>query len=518
MYLNVENLSLSFENKVLYKNASFRILPGDKIGVVGANGIGKTTLINILCGKILPDTGTITFDKNITVGYLDQYMSINKNLSIMEYLKTAFDKLYDVEKQMNDCLDNLKKTTDELQQAKLVNRINNFREELEDKEFYQINTKIMKIASGLGITNYKMETLMKNLSGGQKVKVILAKLLLEKPDLLILDEPTNFLDSVHVDWLVKFLKEYRGTFLIVSHNQEFLDDVVNVIIELEYGKITRYKGNYQSYLTKKAMMVEQITKSYEKQQKEIKNLEEYIAKNKVRTSTAKQAKSREKKLEKMNVIDIPKSSDIKIFLNFNYQPISSHKLLEVKDLEIGYYGYSLLPAMSFLLKSGDKLGITGFNGIGKSTLLKTLIGELPIVNGSFKFAENSKIAYFAQEHTWEDDSKTPLEEIWAEYPNKLEKDVRNELARVGLKGQIVLQPIKTLSGGEQAKLKLCKMMLIKANVLIFDEPTNHLDKLAKEGLVEALKKYQGTVIIVTHEEAFLKNVTTKVFNIESLLE
>lgn len=517
MYLNVENLSLSFENKTLYKDASFRILPGDKIGVVGTNGIGKTTLINVLCGKIIPDSGTISFDKNISVGYLDQYMSIDKSLSIMDYLKSAFIKLYDIEREMNGYLDLIKETNDEKLQTKLVNRINTLREQLEEKEFYQINTKIMKISAGLGITNYKMETPMKNLSGGQKVKVILAKLLIEKPDLLILDEPTNFLDVVHVDWLVKFLKEYKGTFLIVSHNQEFLDDVVNVILEIDYGKITRYKGNYQSYLTKKALMMDQMSKAYEKQMKEVKNLEEYIAKNKVRTATAKQAKSREKKLEKINIIDVPKNSDIKINLNFNYQPISSHKLLEVNDLEIGYYGYSLLPAMSFLMKSGDKMAITGFNGIGKTTLLKTLIGELPVVSGSYKFTENAKIAYFPQEHSWEDDNRTPLEEIWSLYPAKQEKEVRNDLARVGLRGTVVLQPIKTLSGGEQAKLKLCKMMLIKANVLIFDEPTNHLDRLAKEGLAEAIKKYPGTVIIVTHEESFLNGVTNRIFNIENLL-
>ncbi len=517
MYLTVENLSLSFENKVLYKDASFRILPGDKIGVVGTNGIGKTTLINILCGKILPDSGTITFDKNITVGYLDQYMSIDKNLSIIAYLKSAFSDLYLVEQEMNECLERLKTTSDETTQNKLINRINRLREILEEKEFYQINTKVMKISAGLGITNYKMETLMKNLSGGQKVKVILAKLLLEKPDLLILDEPTNFLDTVHVEWLVKFLKEYRGTFLIVSHNQDFLDNVVSVILEIEYGKITRYKGNYQAYLAKKALMVEQLNRTYEKQQKEVKNLEEYIAKNKVRASTAKQAKSREKRLEKMDLVEIPRSSDIKINLNFNYLPISSHKLLEVKNLEIGYYGYSLLPEMSFLVKSGDKLAITGFNGIGKTTLLKTLMGELPVVSGSFKFTENARLAYFPQEHTWDDENRTPLEEIWSIYPAKLEKEVRNDLARVGLRGPIVLQPIKTLSGGEQAKLKLCQMMLVKANVLIFDEPTNHLDRLAKEGLAEAIKKYPGTVIIVTHEESFLKGVTTKIFNIEDLL-
>ena len=517
MYLTVENLNLSFENKKLYTDASFRILPGDKIGVVGSNGVGKTTLINVLCGKILPDSGKIDFDKKIKVGYLDQYMNIDKKLTIMEYLKGAFNDLYQLEIEMNKLNERIKTESNEIVVNKLVSRVTNIREELEKKEFYQINTKIMKISSGLGITNYGMDRILKELSGGQKIKVILAKLLLEQPDLLILDEPTNFLDTVHVEWLVKFLKEYKGTFLIVSHNQEFLDDVVNVILEIEYTKITRYKGNYQAYLAKKALMAEQLEKAYAKQQKEINKLEQYIAANKVRTATAKQAKSREKKLEKIEKIEIQKSSDVYLNLSFNYTPISSHKLLEVKDLEIGYYGYSLLPKMNFIIKSGEKLGITGFNGIGKTTLIRTLIGELPVVNGSFKFVENAKIAYFSQEHVWEDENITPLQEISNIYPNMLEKEVRSFLARAGIRGPLALQPIKTLSGGEQAKLKLCKMMLIKANILIFDEPTNHLDANAKEGLIKALKQYPGTVILVTHEQSFLKEVVTRVYNFEDLL-
>ncbi len=517
MYLTVNNLNLSFENKKLYSDASFRILPGDKIGVVGSNGVGKTTLINVLCGNLIPDSGEIKFDDKINVGYLDQYMNIDKNLTIKEYLNTAFLKLYKIEEELNILIERMKQTTEENLQLKLATRITSLRDELEKHEFYQINTKIMKISSGLGITNYGMDKLLKHLSGGQKIKVILAKLLLEQPDLLILDEPTNFLDTVHVDWLVKFLKEYKGTFLIVSHNQEFLNDVVNVILEIEYQKITRYKGNYEAYLAKKAIMAEQLEKAYLKQQKEIGKLEEYIAKNKVRTATAKQAKSREKKLEKIEKIEIQKSSDVYINLSFNYIPISSHKFLEVKDLEIGYYGYSLLPKMNFTIKSGEKLGVTGFNGIGKSTLMKTLVGELPVVAGEFKFVDNAQIAYFSQEHTWEDDNLTPLQEISNLYPKMEEKEIRSYLARSGLRGTLAIQPIKTLSGGEQAKLKLCKMMLKKANILIFDEPTNHLDANAKEGLVKALKNYPGTVIIVTHEQSFLKEVVTSVYDFEELL-
>ena len=275
MLLTVENLNLTFDKKRLFKDASFRILNGEKIGVVGSNGVGKTTLINILCGKIIPDSGKIEFDKKIKVGYLDQYMNIDKHLTIDEYLKLAFKDLYKKEQEMNQLLDEIKNSTNQVVIDRNVRLTTMIREELETNDFYALNSKVARIASGLGITNYGMNTVMKNLSGGQKVKVILAKLLLEKPDLLILDEPTNFLDTVHVDWLVKYLKEYKGNFLIVSHNQEFLDDVVNVILEIEFGKITKFKGNYQTYLVKKAQMMENYEKQFKAQQREIKTLETY---------------------------------------------------------------------------------------------------------------------------------------------------------------------------------------------------------------------------------------------------
>lgn len=516
MLVNVENLSLTYDKKRLFNNANFRILENEKIGLIGNNGVGKSTLIQVLCGNIIPDTGDITFDKNIKVGYLDQYMKINKKLSIEEYLKEAFVNLYEEEAKMNELLDLLKDTTDEVLIDRYVRVTAQMRESLESNDFYALNSKIAKIATGLGVVNYGMNTRLDHLSGGQKMKVILAKLLLEQPDLLILDEPTNFLDTVHVDWLVKYLKEYKGNFFIVSHNQEFLNDVVNVIMELEFGKITRYKGNYETYKIKKAMLQENYEREYNAQQREIKQLQDYINKNKVRASTAKMAKSREKKLQKIEVLDKPHSEDIHINLSFNYKPIYSRKFLEVKNLEIGYYS-SLLPEMNFEIPSGEKLAITGFNGIGKTTLLKTLVGVLKPISGSFKFVDDAKIAYFEQEHHFEHPEYTPMQEISNLYPLLDEKDVRTRLARCGITGNMAMQPIKTLSGGEQAKLKLCKVMMIKANVLILDEPTNHLDKNAKEELLNSLKKYQGTVIFASHERDFIEKLATKIYNIEDLL-
>ena len=516
MLLNVENLNLTFDKKRLFNNASFRILPNEKVGLIGNNGVGKSTLINMLCGNIIPDSGNIEFEKNIKVGYLDQYMRINKKLSIDDYLKQAFLDLYKKDEEMKNYLELLNNSTDPILIDRYMRLSSSLRDELENADFYALDSKIARIASGLGITKYGMKTILGNLSGGQKMKVILAKLLLEQPDLLILDEPTNFLDTIHIDWLVKYLKEYKGNFLIVSHNQIFLNEVVNVILEIDNTKITKFKGNYQTYLVKKAQAELNYENAYKAQVREINNLKEYIDKNKVRASTAKMAKSREKKLEKIEVLEKPKNNDIHIHLSFNYKPIASQKFLEVKDLEIGYY-FSLLPEMNFMIKSGTKLAITGFNGIGKSTLLKTLIGELKPIKGEYKFVDDALIAYFEQEHNFENDSITPMQEIRNIYPLMDDKSVRGVLAKVGLIGPLALQPIKTLSGGEQSKLKLCKVMLQKANVLVLDEPTNHLDKIAKEDLLKYLKQYPGTVIFVSHEREFVNSLATQVYNIEDLL-
>ena len=516
MLLTVEHLQLTFDKKPLYIDASFRILPKEKIGLIGANGVGKTTLIEILGGKMIPDRGRIEFAPQIKVGYLDQKAKVDKSLTIQKYLEGAFAPLWEIHDQLNATLARINQTKDRQEQMRLVKTSANLRDELEAKGFYTIPSDIAKVASGLGINNYRMTTPLGKLSGGQKVKVILAKLLLEQPDLIILDEPTNFLDAVHVDWLVKFLKDFKGAFLIVSHHQGFLNEVVNVIMEIENGQIIRYRGNYQSYLSQKALRIDEYAQKYQTQQKEIKKLEEYVSKNKARASTASLAKSRQKKLDKMERLAPPSIKQTPLHLDFRYKPISSHQLLVVENLEIGYY-YSLLPPMSFMLKSGEKLAVTGFNGIGKTTLLKTLIREIPLIKGRFKFVEDVRIAYFAQEHTWENDKMSPMEIISEKWPLMDHKAIRSNLARCGISGNLALQPISTLSGGEQAKVKLCIMMLTEANVLILDEPTNHLDSLSKESLKQALKKYPGTVILVSHEREFFNDVATRILNIEDLL-
>ncbi len=516
MLLTVENLTMTYDKKTLYSNASFRVNKNEKIGIVGQNGVGKSTLIEILGQKVMPDSGNIVFDKNIKVGYLDQYLKIDKKMSIMTYLKSAYKKVLETAKRLEEVNLKIALEKDKNELNRLVNIATSLREEIERENYYAMESNIMRVASGLGVTNYGINTPLGNLSGGQKIKVILAKLLLENPDLIILDEPTNFLDASHVDWLVKYLKEYKGAFLIVSHNQEFLNDVVNVILDIDLGKITRYRGNYQDYLVKKAMMLENYERQYATNQKERAKLEDYIKRNKVRASTANMAKSRQKKLDKMEVLEKPKTTNTKIFLNFNYQSISSHKILEVNNLEIGYYS-SLLPEISFAIKSGTKLAITGFNGIGKTTLLKTLIGELSPIAGEYKFVDDAKIAYYEQDHNWEDPKISPMQLISNLYPKMTEKDIRSVLARVAITGNLALQPLNTLSGGEQSKVKLCLVMLKKANILVLDEPTNHLDSLAKESLLECLQKYPGTILFVTHEREFLDKLATQVFSIEELL-
>ena len=326
MFLKVSNLSMTFDKKVLYDKASFSVNRGEKIGIVGANGTGKTTLINILNGDLIPDSGEIEFDKKIKVGFLDQYLKIDKTVSIKDYLTLAFSELNKVNEKAQEIQEKINHTSDDQELDRLVNTLSLLEERLEVGEYYAKDSKIMRVASGLGITNYGMDTLMGKLSGGQKIKIILAKLLLEGPNLLVLDEPTNFLDVSHVDWLIKYLKEYKGTVLMVSHNQEFLNEVANSILDIEFNKITKYRGNYQTFLVKKEQAIENHEKQVKANQKERKMLQDYIDKNRVRTATAKQAQSRQKKLDKMEVLQSASVNHKKLHLTFNYQSILYSKI------------------------------------------------------------------------------------------------------------------------------------------------------------------------------------------------
>lgn len=505
--LKVENLSHSFGDKLLYKNISFELFKGEHMGLVGENGTGKTTLLNILLGKIIPDKGNIIWLKNIKIGYLDQYAKLNENLSVFEYLKTAFEKIFDAQNKLNDLYEQLDGSDE------IINKITKLQDFLESNDYYQIESKILKVANNLGITAIGIDKPLKNLSGGQKAKIILAKLLLEKPDVLLLDEPTNFLDKEHIKWLAEYLKAYKNSFIIISHDFDFLDKVTNCICDIEFCDAKKYKGNFTHFLEQKNFKREGYLKAFSAQQKQIEKLENYIAKNKARASTANMAKSRQKQLDKIDRLTKPETLAKPTF-KFKAMPINSQKALVIKNLEIGY-NYPLLPKINFEIRAGEKTVITGFNGIGKSTLLKTLVKEIRPISGNFEFAQNTKLAYFKQDLQFENPKLSALETIANKFPKLSEKEIRKYLAQCNLKSKNVLQPISLLSGGEQTKIKICELMLTPANFLILDEPTNHLDENAKEVLKTQLASWTANLILVSHEENFYKTWADKIIDIKN---
>lgn len=506
--LEVKNISYSYAEKVLYKNASFEVFKGEHVGLVGRNGCGKTTLLNMIRGEVMPDEGEIKWQKGISVGYLDQYMSISGELSILEYLKTAFDHLYEIEKELNLIYE---KMAAEFSQE-LFDKSMEYQTILENAGFYEIEGETQKVAGGLGLLSIGLDRSLNKLSGGQKEKVILAKLLLQKPEMILMDEPTNFLDKEHVDWLKGYLKNFKGAFIVISHDFDFLDEITTAILDIEFGTVKKYPGNFTKFLKIKKIQKETYLKEFKSQQKEIKKHEEFIAKNRVRASTARQAQSRIKLLNKMKKIPPPETV-AKPRFSFKCLPVEEKKSLIVKDLKVGYTK-ALLPRLNFEVKSREKVVITGFNGIGKSTLLKTLVGEIRPLGGFYYFTENTKIAYFEQELHWENPDVSPLEWISDKFPKMLNSEIRKFLSLCGLKAEYSFQPLKTLSGGEQAKVKICALMIQKCNFLILDEPTNHLDADSKEVLKNELSKWPGALILVSHEKKFYNDWCDRVIDIK----
>jgi ATPase subunit of ABC transporter with duplicated ATPase domains len=505
--LDVINLSHSFGDNVLYNNASFELYRGEHMGIVGNNGAGKTTLINTLIGKVIPDSGEICRQPNIKFGYLDQYAKIDNNVSVFEYLKTAFRELYESELELSGIYKKMSADSS----AEILNKASALQDLLETCGFYEIESTVLKVSNGLGITAFGMDSILGTLSGGQRAKVILAKLLLEKPDLLLLDEPTNFLDQEHVDWLTDYLKAFEGAFIVVSHDFDFLDKITTCICDIEFETIQKYYGNFSKFLALKDIKRESYIREFQSQQKQIKKYEDYIARNKARAATANMAKGRQKQLDK-----IEKLSPLKTMSRPNFQfaslPISAQDTLSVKNLEIGYSS-PLLPKMNFKIPSGQKAVITGFNGIGKSTLLKTLIKLIPAISGSFQFAYNTKIGYYEQDLKWDHSKQTPIQIISEKYNRLSENQIRKHLAQCGIQSKSVMQPISSLSGGEQSKVKICILMLTPCNLLILDEPTNHLDADAKEVLKSELIRWQGSIILVSHEPSFYQEWADKVIRI-----
>ena len=508
--LTVENVTHGFGARQILEDASFRLLKGEHIGLIGANGEGKSTFLNIITGKIMPDQGKITWSRHVKVGYLDQHSVLKKGMTIREVLRTAFDDMYNLEQNMLKIYEDMAIVAD--------NKINDMMEEageiqqiLETGGFYELDSKIEEVAGGLGLGDIGLDKDVSDLSGGQRTKVLLVKLLLENPSILILDEPTNYLDHQHIIWLTRYLTEYENAFILVSHDMEFLNSVVNVIYNLDGGNLTRYTGDYENFKRMYEIQKEQELKAYQRQQAEIEKLEDFIARNKARVATRGMANSRQKKLDKMEILNKP-TEKIKPEFNFLMARTPSRFIVEAKDLVIGYDS-PLTKPVSFTIERGEKIAIVGTNGLGKTTLLKTILGKIPPISGDVTLGDYLFPGYFEQE-SGRDSEVTALDTFWAEFPSMENREVRLCLSKCGLNNDHITSQMRVLSGGENAKVRLSIVMNRQHNWLILDEPTNHLDIEAKEELKRALTEYPGTVLLVSHDPSFYQDFVTRVLNVE----
>lgn len=509
--LNVDNVSHSFGGRIILENASFRLLKGEHVGLIGANGEGKSTFLNIITGEIRPDSGKVEWSNRVTVGYLDQHTVLTKEKTIRDVLREAFQGMFNLEKEMMEIYEKMGSASPE-EMDQMMEDVGEIQQILESNSFYTIDAKIEEVANGLGLGDIGLDKSVADLSGGQRTKVLLTKLLLQNPTILLLDEPTNYLDVEHIQWLAKYLKEYENAFILISHDIPFLNDVVNVIYHIEDATLTRYKGNYEQFQQMHELKKSQQLKAYEKQQKEVEKLEDFIARNKARISTTGRAKSRQKQLDKMEMIEKPKEK-IKPIFKFQEARTSGKIIFETESLVLGY-DEPLTKPITIALERGKKVAIRGVNGLGKSTLLKTLLGIIKPVAGEVRLGDYLYPGYFEQESNREN-YNTAIEEVWQEYPGLTNFEVRQALAKCGLTNEHITSKMLVLSGGENAKVRLCKLMLKQVNWLVLDEPTNHLDVEAKLELKKALKEYRGTVILVSHEPEFYEDWVTEVWNVEN---
>lgn len=507
--LNVAHVSHGFGGRQILQDASFRLLKGEHIGLVGANGEGKTTFLDIITGKRSPDEGQVTWCNHITTGYLDQHSTLERGQSIRDILRDAFAKMYQIEQEMLAFYDKMGDCTEE-ELEKYMEEVGELQEILEHSGFYVLDTKIEEYANGLGLGEIGLDRDVSELSGGQRAKVLLTKLLLENPMILILDEPTNFLDENHIIWLKRFLQEYENAFILVSHDVAFLNDVVNVIYHIEKAELTRYNVSYTQFLELYDIKKRQNEQAYEKQKKEIAQLEDFVARNKARASTATMARSRQKKLEKIEVIEVSKEKAKPTFA-FQSARTPGRYVIEAKQIVLGY-DEPLTSAVDVIVERNQKIAIRGVNGLGKSTLLKTLLGIIPPISGTIDHDPFLEVGYFQQEEKGND--RTALEEMWAEYPGMSNGEVRAALAKCGLTSEHIQTQMRALSGGENAKVRMCKLMRRPMNLLVLDEPTNHLDVDAKAVLKEAIRTYKGTVLLVSHEPEFYQDVVNIIWNVE----
>lgn len=509
MILDVKNLSHGFGDRAIFDDVSFRLLKGEHIGLIGANGEGKSTFMNIITGKLMPDEGKVEWAKNVRVGYLDQHTVLSEGMTIESVLKSAFDYLFKMEETMNDICDKMGEASpDEMEQ--MMEELGTIQDILTNNDFYMIDAKVEETARALGLLELGLDHDVTDLSGGQRTKVLLAKLLLEKPDILLLDEPTNYLDANHIEWLKRYLQEYENAFILISHDIPFLNSVINIIYHMENQKLDRYVGDYDKFMEVHEMKKAQLEAAYKRQQQEISELKDFVARNKARVSTRNMAMSRQKKLDKMDVIELAKEKPKPEF-NFRNARASGKVIFETSDLVIGY-DRPLSKPINLRMERGEKIAIVGTNGIGKTTFLKSVLGIIPAISGKAELGDYLYKGYFEQEIKPSDNSC--IEEIWQEFPSYTQYEVRSALAKCGLTTKHIESKVKVLSGGEQAKVRLCKLINVETNILLLDEPTNHLDVDAKDELKRALKEYKGAVLLVCHEPEFYEGLVDKIWNLE----
>lgn len=504
-----QNLEQHFGANTIFSGITFSIPDNARIGLVGPNGAGKTTLLKIMTGQQEPTNGSFTINNGIDVGYIAQENDLDESKTIWDEMLTVFDNLIEKNQKI---LKMQQEITDHPEDADLLKRYDQVAYDFEQQGGFTYQAEIKSILNGFKFTEKTWNKVIGTLSGGEKTRLAFVKLLLQKPPLLLLDEPTNYLDLDTLDWLEAFLKNYKGAIVTVSHDQYFLNHLANEIFELNFGKLTTFKGNYTQYTKERELLNSQQEAAYEKQQEQIKKEKEFIQKNLVRASTTKRAQSRRKRLEKMDRIKPPKHKS-KVKIHFTSERPSGKEVLVLKDLDIGYPDKTMVSDINFQVNKNDRVAIIGPNGIGKSTLLKTLMKRIKPKAGSIKYGASLDIGYYDQELQSLDPSKTVLDTIWDRHKTMPERDVRSILASFLFTAEDIDKTVAQLSGGQKARLTLTVLSLEKDNFLLMDEPTNHLDIEAKEVLEQALDNFDGTLLFVSHDRYFINELANKIVSV-----
>ncbi len=511
--LQASHIEKQFDGTTVLDDATLIVQARERIALIGANGAGKSTLLRILIGKLEKDAGEISVGKDVTLGYISQFVEADEKITVYEYVADAFADIYTIEKKLRIlearmALPDIYSIPAKFQTVS--EEYATLQHQFEDLGGYGIEARIRRVLDGLGFPKTLQQIKVQNLSGGQKTRLSLARLLAWQPSLLVLDEPTNYLDTDTLTWLEVYLQGYEGALLMVSHDRYFLDQIATHIVELERGRTTAYTGNYSKYIEEKANRIEAAGKRYEAQQKEIAKIGDFIQKNIVRASTTKRAQSRRKMLSKMEHIDRPTIDSAHLALQFQTARPSGKDVLVVDNLTIGYENRPLAKHIQLRVARGDRVAIIGPNGTGKTTLLKTLLGELLPIGGDIQWGQHIQLGYYDQEQTTLSLHKSVLEQVWDEHPHLTNTEIRTALARFLFRENDIQKTVSALSGGERSRLNLCRLMLEQANTLLLDEPTNHLDLLSKEVLEDALSDYDGTLIFISHDRYFIDATATHI--------